>query len=102
MHSHVGAEHRMDLPHGRVFQGHTFDEDILAAIRLDELRPQIVSFSKDPFAHRDASLRHIKEHVPVFLLAGTALFPTAFLSSFPWPPVVAIGLAVDYATAADP
>src|SRR5215213_420462 len=38
LHDHVTAEHRMNLPHRGVLNLHTFDQHVLAAIRLNELR----------------------------------------------------------------
>ena len=41
-HRDVLAQHRMDLPHRRVDDRHALDEHVAAAIRLDEVRPQLV------------------------------------------------------------
>src|SRR5882724_5934844 len=49
-HCDIGAQHWMDLPHRRISERHAFDQNILAAVRLNELRPQVASFAIDTLA----------------------------------------------------
>ena len=49
-HRDVLAEDRMDLPHRRVDDRDALDEDVAAAVRLDEVRPQPVALAEDALA----------------------------------------------------
>ena len=40
-HGDVRAQHRIDLPHRRVPDRHALDQDVAAAVRLDERRPEV-------------------------------------------------------------
>src|SRR5437764_1232219 len=46
-HGDVRGEHWMNLPHRRVDNCDAFDEDVLAAVGLYELRPQVVALAED-------------------------------------------------------
>ena len=49
---HVLAEHRVDFPHRRIDYRHALDEYVLALVRLDELRPEIMAETKHTFGDR--------------------------------------------------
>jgi hypothetical protein len=49
-HGDVLREHRMDLPHRRADDGHALDQDVLAAVGLDEIRPQEAARAEDALA----------------------------------------------------
>src|SRR6516165_3688765 len=91
----------MDLPHRRVLQRDAFDQYILAAIRLNELGAKKVTGTKNSFRHGHTPFRHVKKQVPVFRLFRFSLLPSAARASLPWPPMFAIGIAVDGACARD-
>ena len=55
-HGDVRAERRMRDPERRVADGHAFDEHVLAAIRLDERRPEEVTRPVDALRDRHAVL----------------------------------------------
>ena len=91
----------MNLPHRRTPERHALDQDILAAIRLEEHWPQITSFAEDPFANGRAFGDVVIENSPRFTLIRIAFLPTAACSSFPWPPMFAVRLAVNDAFTGD-
>ena len=97
----VGAQHRVDLPHRRVEHADAFDQHVRAAVRLDELRAQVVAGAEDAVLDRHAALRHVEERVAVGILIDVALLPAAVRAAFPRPPVRAVAVAVDRAAAGD-
>src|SRR5437762_6615059 len=91
----------MNLPHWRILQRHALDQNILAAIGLEQVRSQITSFAEDSLAHGRALGNHLLKQSSRLARTGVALFPAAARASRPRPPIFAIGLAVDYAFAGD-
>src|SRR5215472_1644815 len=91
----------MDLPHGRIFERHAFQQHILAAIRLDELRTQVMPFAENSLADRRALFGHGKESCAIGELVRLAFFPSAPGAAFPRPPVLAVGITVDDSLARD-
>src|SRR5205823_14932143 len=85
----------MKLPHRRMPQRHAFDQNVLAAIRLNERWPQVTAFAEDTFADRRAVRDHFIELVPRGELIWIALLPAAARASFPCPPVLTTGIPVD-------
>ena len=43
---HVRREHLVEFPHRRVDDRHVFDEDVLAEIGLNEVRPEVMPMPK--------------------------------------------------------
>src|SRR5690349_2265886 len=101
LNSDIAAKHRMNLPHRRVADRDAVDQHVLTAIRLDELRPQIVSIAKDTLANRHAFLRHREQRVAVGTLLRHSFFPTVLRTAVPGPPVFGVALSVEYAFARD-
>src|SRR5258708_8806977 len=85
----------MDLPHGRILQGNAFEQHVLAAIRLNELRPQIVPLAEYSFAHGYTFLAHLKERGAGLRLVGIAFLPPALAAPFPRPPALTASLPID-------
>jgi hypothetical protein len=46
----------MDLPHRRPNNRHALYKNILTAVRLDEVRPDVVAFTEDSLRDRNAAL----------------------------------------------
>ena len=92
---------RVEFPHRRVDDTEAFDQDILAAVRFDELRTEVAAVAEDAFGDGDVFLGLVNEFVPRCFLVRVAFLPTAVRAAFPRPPVVAIGLAVEGAGAGD-
>ena len=91
----------MNLPHRRTPKRHAFDQNIMTAVGLNELRPQIAAFAKYAFTHRRCPGDVIIKQRARFTLIWIAFFPTALRPSFPRPPMFAIGIAVDHAFTGD-
>src|SRR5262249_1916797 len=90
LHDHVATEYRMNLPHRRVANSDAVDEDVLAAVGLDELRAQVMTIAEDTVIDWNAFFSHLEQRVAI----GTRLV-------FPRPPVIVVALAVEYAVAGD-
>src|ERR1700752_1611666 len=97
----VATEHRMNLPHRRVLNRDAFDQDVLAAIRLNKLWPEIVALAEDAFAHGHAFFRHREECRSIRALVAHAFFPAVLWPTVPWPPMLVVALAVKRAFAGD-
>src|SRR5215471_16365318 len=98
-HGNIRAKQWMKLPHRRIPERDAFDQDILAAMRLDKIRPQITALTKHAFTYRCAFGDHLLEQSPCLSRAGVACFPTASLTTGPRPPVLAISLTIKHALA---
>src|SRR6185369_514905 len=72
---YVATEHRMNFPHRRVVDCHAFDQNVLAAIWLNKLRPQIMSLAEHAFPHRHTLFRHRHQCIAIGTLLAHALFP---------------------------
>src|SRR5947209_4938416 len=96
-HRYVPAQHRMDLIHRRIPDGHPINQYAVAAIRLNKLRPQIRALAETPLLDGNIGLAHLHQTRTRLRLARIALFPSAVGASFPGPPVFTVGLPVDYA-----
>src|ERR1051325_6517963 len=101
LHSDVRAEHRMNLPHGRVRDRDAFDKDVLTAVGLNELRSQVVAFAEHTLAHRHVLFHHLRERVARLQLVRVAFLPPALGAALPRPPVRCVALAVERAFARD-
>ena len=101
LHDHVAAEHRMDFPHRRVLNRDAVDQHVLTTIRLNELRPQIMTLAKHTFAHGNASFSHAKQRVSIGTLVAHAFFPTVLRTSVPLPPVFVVTLSIERTSARD-
>src|SRR4029453_7886838 len=53
------AEHGMDFPHRRIDDRQALDQNILAFVRLDELRSQIVAETEHTFGDRHVLVHHL-------------------------------------------
>ena len=95
----VRAEHRMNLPHRRVSKRHSLDQNILTAIGLDKLRPQVAAIAEYSLIHWGSASHVVIEPGARFALLGIAFLPTTARPAFPWPPMIAVSIAVDYAFA---
>ena len=89
----------MQLPHRRISQRHTLDQNVLAAMRLNEVRPQVSTVAKYSLIHR----RTVRDHFHQLRARGAgaagALLPTTRLPPRPRPPVFATGLPIKHALA---
>ncbi len=86
----------MGTPEGGVDDGHAFDEDVPAAVGLDERRPQEVTGTVHPLRDRHAVFGLFAQAVAVGdLRAGMVGAP------FPRPPVRLVGAAVERPLAGD-
>ncbi len=101
LHEHVAAEHRVDVPHRRVAQGHARDDDARAAVRADETRTQVVPVTEDPLADRHAVVAHLREQRPVGALVGQSGVPAVLAGTDPVPPMLVVALGVEHACAGD-
>src|SRR5437016_1284325 len=91
----------MELPHRRMPERDAFDQNILAAIRLEQVRTQITSLAEDSLAHGRALGNHFLKQGSRFARAGVSLLPSAAGAPGPRPPIFAISLAIDYTFAGD-
>src|SRR5262245_5762933 len=73
----VRAQHRMHLPHRRVAEFHALDQDVCAAVRLDEIGPQVVTRSIHAVAHRHAALGQIEQAIAIGVLGDVTGLPAA-------------------------
>src|SRR5262249_55495133 len=65
-HGDVSRNHRMNLPHRRVNDLNAFNEDVFRAVRLDEVRPQVMPLTEDALANRHTALPHLAQSADVF------------------------------------
>src|SRR5262249_30051450 len=91
----------MKLPHRRIPERHAFNQNILAAIWLNKVRPQVTTFAKDAFTDGSTFGDHLHQRRSRFARVRVARFPTASLAPRPRPPVFAIGPAIKNALARD-
>src|SRR2546425_12211155 len=91
----------MNLPHRRIPERDAFDQNILTAIWLQEHWPQITSVAEHSLAYGRAFVDVLIKQTARLALIGITFLPSTTSSSFPWPPMFAIGLAVDDACAGD-
>src|SRR5947209_1512458 len=98
-HRHVSAKYRMKLPHRRVTKRDAFDEHVLRAVGLDELRSQITSLAEDAFSDGRALRNHLVEKSACLVLLGVTFLPAATCATLPGPPVGAIRLTINDAFA---
>src|SRR5690348_2269004 len=101
LHGDVPAEDGMDLPHRRVADRNALNEYVCAAVWLDELGPEVGAFAEESVLHGSLRVCHLHERVAGLQLAGISLLPPTICAAFPWPPVLAIGLAIENAWAGD-
>ena len=80
-HGHVLAKNRVQLPHGRVDHREVFEENVLAAVRLNEVRPQIVPWAENPFPHGHIVIAHVDESLSVIFGATFAVPRAAAFSA---------------------
>src|SRR6187551_3206548 len=85
----------MYLPHRRIDDFHIFDENVAAAICLNERWPEISAFTKLALRGWNATLSHCKELLARLVLARPAGFPAEVRVALPWPPMRIVGLAVE-------
>src|SRR5205807_4257166 len=91
----------MNLPHRRMPERHAFNQNILAAMWLNQVRSQITFITKHALAHGRALGNHLLKQSPCLARVGIALLPSAALPTRPRPPVFAISLAVNYSFTGD-
>src|SRR5882762_398969 len=91
----------MNLPHRRVPERHAFNQNVLTAIRLEQIRPQITSFAENSLAHGRALSNHFLKQSSRLARAGVSLLPSAACAPSPGPPIFAISLAINYSFASD-
>ena len=102
VHRDALALHRVELPHGAVFQGDALQQHPPAADELDEVGPQPPSLSEKALAHRDALLVHPAQGRPGGgLQVGSVVRPGLFDLVVPVPPVLGVRPAVQHAGAGD-
>src|SRR5262249_7043875 len=77
-HRHVRAEHGMNLPHRRIVDRDAFNQDVAAAIGLDEVRPQPVAVAEHALGHRRAPVVEFEQPADA-LPARTLPRPPAFI-----------------------
>ena len=92
----IGAEQRMNFPHRRAADFHAFDQNVLAALKLDEIGPQEIAFAKPPLFHGHTIVVHFVQPRPGRLLGAFA----GALAAFPSQPRGVIRLAIKCAGAA--
>src|SRR5262245_40023908 len=80
---------------------HAFDQHILTTIRLNEHRPQETAFAEDTLADRRAFGNVFVECRARLALFRIALLPATTGASFPRPPMLAVGVAIDDTRAGD-
>src|SRR5207248_7649937 len=61
----------------RMLQCDPFDENVLAAIGLEQVRPQITSFAEDSLAHECTPGNHFLKQSSRLARAGVSLLPSA-------------------------
>ena len=100
----------MNHPEGRAQQRDVLEQDALALVERDELRPQSILRAEDALrrapslfvVHGDAVLAVAEQSgAGLQLLADHALLPSVACGAAPWPPRVVAATAVDGAEASD-
>src|SRR5437762_8234822 len=96
-HSHVAAKDRMNLPHRRILYRDSLEKNILTAVWLNELWPEVMACSEHSFLDRHAALNHLQQNSAGFSLVRSTFFPTILGPAIPWPPRFRVGLSVECA-----
>src|SRR5262245_55840914 len=92
----VAGKHWMYFPHRRIDDGDAFDQDIAAAIRLDELGSQIAA-TKLPLFYRHTFFRQLLQPTAVSARAWRSFLPPVIRPPHPRPPMFVVALAVERA-----
>src|SRR6185437_11276501 len=98
-HGDVLTKHRVQLPHGRVPYSEVLEQDVLATVRLDEVRPEVVPFAEDAILHRRALIAHADQGVAIAMETGNSTLRAASGLAHPAPPIFVAGLSVQNALA---
>ena len=101
MHRDVRTEYRMNFPHRRIRDSDSFDEHILATVRLNELRSEEMLRAENSVPHRDRLLSHLEKHPSILKLIPITIFPAVFGAPNPRPPGFRTGLTVECSRAGD-
>src|SRR4051812_17924583 len=87
---HILAEDRIENPHRRIDERDAFDEYVAAAVRLDEVRPELMVGAESSVLGGHILFAHLAQRFAIF---GTGRFPV--------PPCFFSGLAVERTGASD-
>ena len=94
----VGAQHRVQLPHGRVGNGNALYQHVGALDGLVEVGAQVVALTKHTVLGRGAVVGHLAQKLDI-VVAGLGDAAIGVDGTGPVPPVVLVGLAVQGALA---
>src|SRR5437763_16770796 len=74
----------------------SFDQNILTAIWLNELRSQVTSFTENTLTYRRRFRPIAIQQRARLALLRVAFRPTAAGAAFPRPPMIAVGVSINY------
>jgi hypothetical protein len=86
----IRRQHRMDFPHWRIADVDSFNQDIPAPIRLNEVRAKVRCLAKDALAYRSTPCSKVEQSLPRHVLTGSPVLPVRF-----------VGLTVECSRAGD-